>query len=618
MVETGRTITINGTTNQIVSSAGAQSLASNRTWTLSLPQNIHTGATPTFAGLTLTGAQSITGGSLTIRAAATQDGVILAGRAGGTGDFDVTISPTTLTADRTLTLADGNTILVGGTMVTSARAINTSGALTGGGDLSADRTLSISAGGVTNAMLQNSSITVSAGTGMSGGGAVSLGGSVTLNNAGVTSITTNTGLSTNASATGAVTITNTGVTSLAGTTNQISVSAGTGAVTLSTPQNINTTADVNFGSLNIRNTRVSTSQIVPLGHFNTSETVFAISPTWTQTQLQNYFNSSAVTWVADSTAPGGYAISIVGAVNVGGVYSSGFPYITVDSDDIYYMECWIRNVSGTNTHYMGSIDYNESFTSLGGNPGSFGYWVMSNTNPGTSWTKVTGYITGFGATTGQFVAGTKYWTPQALFNYTGGGTTYISGWKVIKVVQQGNRTIAGTSLTINGATSTFSFSSATGAKTISTGGSTDLFLNPGGNVRIGTAGTSVAAKLQVGGDIRATGEVVAYAASDRRLKNNIQKIESPLTIINNISGYTFDWNENQKTYTGKDYGVIAQEIEEVMPELVITRENGYKAVNYEKIIPLLIESIKEQQNAIVAQQTEIKELRELINNILNK
>jgi hypothetical protein len=55
-----------------------------------------------------------------------------------------------------------------------------------------------------------------------------------------------------------------------------------------------------------------------------------------------------------------------------------------------------------------------------------------------------------------------------------------------------------------------------------------------------------------------------------------------------------------------------------MPELVITRESGYKAVNYEKIIPLLIESIKEQQNTIVSQQTEIKELRELINNISNK
>jgi hypothetical protein len=173
-------------------------------------------------------------------------------------------------------------------------------------------------------------------------------------------------------------------------------------------------------------------------------------------------------------------------------------------------------------------------------------------------------------------------------------------------------------LTISAATSTLSFSSATGAKTISTGGSTDLFLSPGGNVRIGTAGTSVAAKLQVGGDIRATGEVVAYAASDKNLKDNIQKIESPLEIISKISGYTFDWNNKQETYIGKDYGVIAQEIEEVMPELVITRESGYKAVNYEKIIPLLIESIKEQQNTIVSQQTEIKELRELINNISNK
>jgi hypothetical protein len=179
MVSTTRTITINGTTNQVVSSAGGQDLSSNRTWTLSLPQNIHTAATPTFGGLTLSGAQSITGGGLTIRTAATQDGVIIAGRAGGTGDFDVTISPTTLTADRTLTLADGNTTLVGGTMLTTARSISTTGGITGGGDLSADRTFTIADGALTNAKLANSSITVTAGTGMSGGGAVSLGGTVT-------------------------------------------------------------------------------------------------------------------------------------------------------------------------------------------------------------------------------------------------------------------------------------------------------------------------------------------------------------------------------------------------------------------------------------------------------
>ena len=188
--------------------------------------------------------------------------------------------------------------------------------------------------------------------------------------------------------------------------------------------------------------RVDSSRY-PIGHTDVGEAIFEFDPTWTNDQLQAYFNSSAVSWVADSSAPGGYAISIVGNVNVGGVYGSGFPYIAVDQDDVFYMEVWIKSVSGTNTHYMGSIDFDHNFSSLGGNPGSFGYWVMSNSNPGSSWTKYTGYIGGFGNSVGQFESGTKYWTPQALFNHTGGGTSYISGWKVIKVNVPGNRTFRG-------------------------------------------------------------------------------------------------------------------------------------------------------------------------------
>jgi hypothetical protein len=71
---------------------------------------------------------------------------------------------------------------------------------------------------------------------------------------------------------------------------------------------------------------------------------------------------------------------------------------------------------------------------------------MSNTNPTTTWRKVSGYISGFGSSVGQFVAGTKYWTPQALFNYTAGTGTracVISGWKVIKVNAMGNRFFSG-------------------------------------------------------------------------------------------------------------------------------------------------------------------------------
>ena len=62
-----------------------------------------------------------------------------------------------------------------------------------------------------------------------------------------------------------------------------------------------------------------------------------------------------------------------------------------------------------------------------------------------------------------------------------------------------------------------------------------------------------------------------------------------------INGVSFDWNNKQDLYSGRDVGVIAQEIESVLPEIVQTRESGMKAVRYEKIVALLIEAIKEQQ-----------------------
>ena len=100
--------------------------------------------------------------------------------------------------------------------------------------------------------------------------------------------------------------------------------------------------------------------------------------------------------------------------------------------------------------------------------------------------------------------------------------------------------------------------------------------------------------IHVTGTIKSTDDIIAYASSDKELKNNIQPIQNSLEKINKISGNSFDWNEDkQDIYKGKDYGVIAQEIEEVLPELVITRENGYKAVKYDKLVSLLIEGIKD-------------------------
>jgi hypothetical protein len=101
-----------------------------------------------------------------------------------------------------------------------------------------------------------------------------------------------------------------------------------------------------------------------------------------------------------------------------------------------------------------------------------------------------------------------------------------------------------------------------------------------------------------GSEIEASGDVIAFGSSDERLKDNITYIHKPIDKINKIGGYKFTWNDKQDTYLGKDVGVLAQEIEAIMPEVVTTRATGYKAVKYEKIVPLLIEGIKELDKKI--------------------
>ena len=110
---------------------------------------------------------------------------------------------------------------------------------------------------------------------------------------------------------------------------------------------------------------------------------------------------------------------------------------------------------------------------------------------------------------------------------------------------------------------------------------------------IGTA-PDATYELKVAGDIAASGDIVAYNTSDERLKNNIQPIENALDKINKLGGYTFEWNEElQKARSGNDIGVIAQEVDSVFPQIVARRDNGFLAVDYEKLVPVLIEAIKE-------------------------
>lgn len=92
--------------------------------------------------------------------------------------------------------------------------------------------------------------------------------------------------------------------------------------------------------------------------------------------------------------------------------------------------------------------------------------------------------------------------------------------------------------------------------------------------------------------ISCSGDIIAFSTSDERLKDNLVPLTYNLQKLDLINGYNFDWKP-ESGRVGKDVGVLAQEIEKIMPEAVVTRENGYKAVDYQKLIPLLICCIKE-------------------------
>jgi hypothetical protein len=100
-------------------------------------------------------------------------------------------------------------------------------------------------------------------------------------------------------------------------------------------------------------------------------------------------------------------------------------------------------------------------------------------------------------------------------------------------------------------------------------------------------------------ELRCTGDIIAFSTSDIKLKTDITPITNPIGKIQQLSGNTFTWTKKagQRKSGIADVGVIAQEVNSVLPD--ITREvNGVMSVRYEKLIPLLIECVKDQQTQI--------------------
>lgn len=333
------------------------------------------------------------------------------------------------------------------------------------------------------------------------------------------------------------------------------------------------------------------------------------------------FTVTSTTQVANlNVANAGYATSAgsaTSATTAGTVTTAAQPNITS-----------VGNLTIANIDNI-QIDSNAiSSTNVNGNidisPNGTGNINLNNPTQVSSTVQATRFISNIATGTAPFTVTST--TQVANLNVAAAGTATTAG--TVTASSQPNITSVGT-LTLLGVSgdvtaSRFVSNVATGSAPLIVTSTTQV-----ANLNVATAGTAgtvtTAAQpnitsvgtltnlqttsLGVGtaasgttGEIRATNEVTAYYGSDRNLKTNITPIEDALSKLRQISGVMFDWTDSEVERRGgedgyfvrkHDTGVIAQEVERVLPEVVATRDDGYKAVKYEKLAGLIIQAVNE-------------------------
>ena len=264
-------------------------------------------------------------------------------------------------------------------------------------------------------------------------------------------------------------------------------------------------------------------------------------------------------------------------INNGSEPSSGTNYLTIDSGNIGI---------GTTAPLGGKLHVYNS-TGIFEGPSSGASVINSNT-----------FGIQVGPTHDRISTANTYY-PGIAFNHLlnlNGYTTYNvapQGWIGLRLVD-----------TPGSERSSLVFATKQGTGTSNTG--TDIptermCITPFGNIGIGT--TNPAYALDVTGTIRATGDVIAY--SDARVKENIVTLENSLELVQKLRGVSY----NKIGESEKKVGVIAQEVLEVLPEVVQQDQDGRYSVAYGNITAVLIEAIKQQQLQIDELKLEIKQLK---------
>ena len=171
----------------------------------------------------------------------------------------------------------------------------------------------------------------------------------------------------------------------------------------------------------------------------------------------------------------------------------------------------------------------------------------------------------------------------------------------------GTITMTGFSIEADGDTNVKSLNANNGGITQAGAISGATTINASGTLTVSSGGASISGDSTFANDVEITGHLIAgsHTTSDIRYKENIVTLNNSLEKVLSLRGVHYHWIDKEKFNDKLQIGFIAQEVEEICPELVLTKEDGYKAVNYAQSVSLLVEAIKEQNKLIVQLQEEV-------------
>lgn len=332
---------------------------------------------------------------------------------------------------------------------------------------------------------------------------------------------------------------------------------------------------------------------------------FATEANSLASEVNGYASNAAASAATATNAPGTSATSTT-SLAIG----TGTKALTVQTGKAFVVGQWVTVTStATPANWMhGQITAYTSGTgaltvnvSAVGGSGTYAAWTIALSAPSQS--------------SAALLSTSSYADPAWLTSLSaskltgtvtiaGGGTGASTGADARNNLDVPSRSGVGASGTW-GISISGNAASANTATTATVAGTANA-LNTSGNYQLGSLGVGTSAS-GVAGEIRSTGDVTAFFASDARLKENIRPIEGALGIVLAIGGKAFDWNETHLQARGgedglfvrkADFGVIAQDVEQVFPLAVRTRPDGFLAVDYAKLAALAFQAIAELKQEV--------------------